>query len=223
MSEEYLRFKLFTDKPTAEDFAEVLKQNGIDYKIEEDALSFDASFAHDPLARDYVIAIKQADFKSAALAYDKYFAEQLGDVPEDYYLLQFTDDELLEILAKPDEWGSFDYQLARELLKKRGVEVSKEKTDRLKTDRYYQLAKPEGEKVKNIVGYYILSLLILPIGWIIGWTWGYSKKQLPDGYKVYAYDETVRKHGRIILFISILLSILYIVVRILDTIFVRYR
>jgi len=121
MNEEYLRFKLFTDKTTAEDFAEVLKQNAIDYKIEEDSLVFDASFANHPLARDYVIAIKQSDFKNASNAYDEYFAKQLNDVPADYYLLQFSDDELLDILARPDEWGAFDYQLATELLKKRAL------------------------------------------------------------------------------------------------------
>lgn len=217
MNEEYLRFKLFQDKPTAVDFAEVLKQKGIEYQVEEDALMFDPSFAHDPLARDYVIAIKQSDFKAASLAYDEYFAKQLHDVPEDYYLLQFSDDELLEILAKPDEWGSFDYQLAQDLLRQRGVTITKEKTDRLKADRYYELAKPEGEAVKNILGYYVISILFFPIGWIIGWVWGYSKKQLPDGYKVYAYNEKVRSHGRTIFLISMILFVLTVILRVVDT------
>lgn len=216
MNEEYLRFKLFPDKQTAEDFAEVLKQNNIDYRIEEDSLVFDASFANQPLARDYVIAVKQSDFKEASCAYNEYFAKQINNVPEDYYLLQFSDEELLDILAKPDEWGAFDYQLATALLKKRGIEITKEKTDRLKVDRYYELAKPEGEDAKNIVGYYIVSILFFPVGWIIGWIWGYSKKQLPDGYRVYAYNERVRLHGRIILTISIAVPALTVFLRILD-------
>lgn len=216
MNEEYLRFKLFPDKQTAEDFAEVLKYNNIGYKIEEDSLVFDASFANHPLARDYVIAVKQTDFKNAATAYDEYFTNQLSAVPEDYYLLQFSDDELLDILAKPDEWGAFDYQLATALLKKRGIDINREKTDRLKADRYYELARPEGENARNIVGYYIVSILFFPIGWIIGWIWGYSKKQLPDGYRVYAYNENVRMHGRIILLISIVLPVLIVILKVLD-------
>ncbi len=216
MDEEYLRFKLFTDKQTAEDFAEVLKLSNIDYKIVEDALVFDASFANHPLARDYVIAVKQRDFKEASGAYDEYFAKQLDNVPADYYLLQFTDDELLDILAKPDEWGAFDYQLSKELLKTRGIDISKEKTDRLKGERYYELARPEGEHAKNIVGYYIVSILFFPVGWIIGWIWGYSKKQLPDGYRVYAYNEKMRLHGRIILLICIVIPVLSVILRMLD-------
>ena len=121
MIEEYLRFKLFPDKPTAEDFAEVLKQNNIDYKIEEDSLVFDASFANHPLARDYVIAVKQSDFKSASIAYDDYFARRLNDVPADYYLLQFSADELLDILAKPDEWVLLITSLRKHYSKKEAL------------------------------------------------------------------------------------------------------
>jgi hypothetical protein len=218
MDQDYLRFKLFTDKAAAEDFADVLKQNNIDYRIDEDALTFDASFANDPLAKDYVIAIKQPDFIAASLAYDEYFAKRLGAVPDDYYLLQFSDEELEEILARPDEWGAFDYQLAQELLRKRGVEITNEKRDRLKVDRYYALAQPEGEAVTNIVGYYIVSIFFFPVGWIIGWTWGYSKKQMPDGYRVYAYNETVRNHGRIILLISIILPLFAAISKMIDMI-----
>lgn len=214
MTEEYVRFKLFPDKQTAEDFAEILKQNGIAYEIEDDIQVFDPSFANNPLNRDYIITVKQSDFKTASLAYDEYFAKQLGDVPADYYLFAFTDNELQEILAKPDEWGSFDYSLAQDLLKKRGIEVTKEKTDRLKAERYKQLAQPEGEPAKNIVGYYIISILFSPIGMIIGWVWGYSKKQLPDGYKVYAYNDKVREHGRTIFLISMLLFVLTVIFRI---------
>ena len=140
MNQEYLRFKLFPDKSTAEDFAEVLKQNNIDYRIEEDSVVFDPSYANNPLSKDYVITIKQSDFKSASYAYEEYFARQLNDVPEDYYLLSFTDDELMEILSRPDEWGAFDYQLAQQLLMERGYEVTAEKTDQLKARRYKELA-----------------------------------------------------------------------------------
>lgn len=127
MSEDYLRFKLFPDKETAESFAEVLQQNGIDHQIEEDAMVFDPSYANNPLSKDYVILLKQPDFKRASVAYDEFFAKQLNAVPEDYYLYGFSDNELMEILAKPDEWGAFDYQLAQVLLKERGIEVSREK------------------------------------------------------------------------------------------------
>jgi hypothetical protein len=194
----------------------VLKQNGIHYFIEEDMLVFDPSYANNPLNKDYAITLRRSDFKVAHTAYDEYFAKLLDNVPEDYYLLSFTHDELLEILAKPDEWGSFDYQLAQKLLKEKGIEITREKAEILKAERYKELAQPESEPAKNIVGYYILCILFFPVGLVIGWVWGNSKKQLPDGYKVYAYNDKVRKHGRRIFLISMIILAMRVTLKIIN-------
>lgn len=66
-----------------------------------------------------------------------------------------------------------------------------------------------------MVGYYIISILFFPIGIIIGWVWGYSKKQLPDGHKLYAYNTRVREHGKLILLISMILFVATAILRIL--------
>ena len=100
----------------------------------------------------------------------------------------------------------------------RGYEVTAEKMNQLKARRYKELAQPVGEPVKYILAFYVLcllSLVFLPVGIIIGWVWGYSKKQLPDGYKVYAYTTRVREHGRIIFLISMLLFVATVILRIL--------
>jgi hypothetical protein len=216
MDEQYVTLKLFPDRDSAEDFSQVLRQSNIDYYIEEDSVVFDPSYANNPLNKDYAVKIRQSDFKIAGEAYSEYFKSRLDSVPSDYYLLDFKDDELIEILERPDEWGIFDYQLAQELLKKRGVEVSKQKMDTLKADRYKQLAKPEGEPVSNIVSYYIISILFYPIGIIIGWVWGYSKKLLPDGHKVFAYNENVRAHGRTIFLIAAILFGLTVIWKVIE-------
>ncbi|MDN5202313.1 hypothetical protein QQ008_13085 [Fulvivirgaceae bacterium BMA10] len=38
---------------------------------------------------------------------------QIINVDSNHYLYEFTDDELFEILMKPDEWGSIDYELSK--------------------------------------------------------------------------------------------------------------
>jgi hypothetical protein len=216
MNHQYLTFKIFPDKASAEDFSEVLEQCGIEYYIEEDALVFDPSYANNPLNKDYAIKIKQSDFKTASGAYDEYFEKRVSQVPEDYYLFTFNNVELEEILTRPDEWGGLDYQLAKELLKQRGVDVSKEKLDRLRAERYKELAKPKNETISNIAGYYFISILFFPIGIVIGWIWGYSKKLLPDGKKVFAYNNRVQTHGRNIFLISLILFGLTVIWKLLD-------
>jgi hypothetical protein len=158
--------------------------------------------------------------------YDKYFQILIKDVSNDYYLFSFSDDELNDIIAKPDEWGSFDYQLAKELLKQRGKEISGNEIAFLKTERYKEISKPAQEKKSSVFFIYFICLVSLPvviltgksipiyffaIALITGWVWGYSKKTLPDGQRIYSYDDYVRKHGRIIVIISAVLFILSIV------------
>ena len=198
MSDLYLRFKSFPDKFAADDFAEVLKGKDISYFIEVDELVFDASYANHPLNRDYVLRIRQADFEKAHNAYNEYFEDKLDLVDQDYYLFSFTVDELREIISKPDEWGSFDYQLALKLLKEKGLPVSEEQRQSLKDERNKELEQSEGEPVSNILGYYIVSIFFFPIGFVIGWIWAFSKKTLPNGKIIPVYNKEVQKHGRII-------------------------
>ena len=205
-----LRFKIFPNRETAQDFAEVLKQNNIAYFIEEDMLVFDPSYAHNPMNKDYAILISSQDFTRATKAYEDFFSSLVDQVDPAYYLFSFSDEELKEIIAKPDEWGSFDYQLAQKILKEKGMEVSEEQIQVLKDLRHKELAEPEKETATNIGLYYILTLILFPIGIIIGWVWAYSKKTLPNGQRVYAYNKAVQGHGKRILTIGTIMFILSI-------------
>jgi hypothetical protein len=216
MYSPYVTFKIFPDKDSAEDFSEVLRLAGIDFEIEEDSLVFDPSYANNPLNKDYVVKIRQSDMSAATKAYADYFEKQIDQAPPDHYLFEFTDQELEEILAKPDEWGTFDYLLSRKILSQRGIEIPDEKLALLKAERYKQLAQPESENISNIAAYYVISILIVPVGIIIGWIWAYSKKQLPDGNKIYAYNQTVRKHGRILFFGCTVLFLIAVYLRVIQ-------
>ncbi len=123
MIRDYQTFRTFTDRETAESFADVLQQHGIQFLIEEDRLTFDPSYAHNPLNKDYRIKISPGDFTKAYAAYETYFASLVDKVEPDYYLHSFSDEELVEIVMKPDEWGTFDYLLAQKLLAERGISI----------------------------------------------------------------------------------------------------
>jgi hypothetical protein len=203
----FTTFKTFHDKETAEDFSDVLKEKGIEFYIEEDEPGFDPSYANNPMDTDYHIMIRESDFEKANQAYEDYFEKQLDHIPSDYYLYSFTDKELKEIVAKPDEWGSLDYLLAQKILAQRGLPVSEEEKQTLRTERSKVLQQPEKEKDLSIILYYIISLFF-PVGIVIGWVWTNSKKTLPDGTKVYRYNANLQRHGRIIFIFSLLLLVL---------------
>jgi hypothetical protein len=219
MSDTFLTFKVFSDHETAQDLADVLKQNDIPYFIEEDVLVFDPSYANNEFNKDYRLKIRQQDFERADNALQDYYKNQLDKVDKDYYLFDFSDEELQEIIAKRDEWGHLDYQLAQKLLVERGKEVKPQETRELRDKRINELSKPDKVKRRSLAIGYILCFFFFPIGLFMGWNWGYSNKTLPNGQRVYLYDQYGRKHGRRIFTMGIILLVLSILFKIIVVLF----
>ena len=211
MANEYRTFRIFPDNETAQDLALVLKEANIPYLIEEDALVFDASYANHPLNRDYRLKLRQEDFGRANEVLEIYYKEQLDKVDPDYYLFSFTDEELQEILAKPDEWGHLDYQLAMVILQKRGKALQPQQTQELREKRLGELTKPEGVSGSSLLFAYVFGILFFPVGIFIGWNWANARKTLPDGNKVPVYTAAVQKHGLVIFVVAVALLILTVV------------
>lgn len=211
MTDQYLTYKTFPDGDTAEDFAAVLKQADIPYYIEEDAVVFDPSYANNQFNRDYHLKVRQRDFGRANQVLNEYYNSQLDKIDKDYYLFSFSDEELHDILAKPDEWGHFDYQLAKKLLAQRGKEVRPQQAEEFWKKRVTALSTPEGVKSSSIVVNYIVAVFFFPVGLFIGWHWTNAKKTLPDGTRVPMYIAGVQKHGVRIFVIAMVVMIVTIV------------
>lgn len=213
MADTYLTFQKFNDAGLAQQIAERLKQNGINYLIENNQKFFDPSFANNTIDPDIIIKLRSEDFVKAHKALDEYYQKHLENVEEDYYLFTFTNDELREIITKPDEWGHFDYQLANKILRDRGKEIPAEEAAFLKTQRIKKLAQPEKEGSYWIYVGYFSAIFGGLFGIFIGWALAYLKKTLPNGERVFAYNENERKHGMTMLFISIFSLMFWIIFR----------
>lgn len=202
MESTFLTFKKFNDLTIAETIGEKLKENGINYIIENERNYFDPAFANNAFASNILLKIRSTDFTKAHIILEENYKTELKNIDKDYYLLSFTDEELIEIICKPDEWGYFDYQLALKLLKERGKEVNLEVITLLKSQRMKELSKPETTHRHWVYLGYISSILGGLLGLFIGWHLSYFKKTLPNGERIYAYTETERNHGTRMLLIS---------------------
>lgn len=120
MNESFLTFKKFKDPELAKVISDQLKQNNIEFLLEDNPKFFDPTFANNAFDPYIFIKIKPEDFTKATEALEEYYEMSLNHVESDYYLFEFTDDELFEIISKPDEWGPFDYQLSKKILSDRG-------------------------------------------------------------------------------------------------------
>src|SRR5262245_21414461 len=193
---ELLVYRKFAEREAAEALLQLLQKANISAEIVETGGSLDSMFVGTQLLDErFFVKIKGEDFKAANELLEKQNAVSLVDVERDHYLYQFTDEELVEILSKPDEWSSYDYQLASAILKERGKEVTPETAARLKKGRLTVLALPEKSPRVTIYVGYLLAVLGGLLGVFIGWHLITYKKTLPDGSRYYGYRQSDRQQG----------------------------
>jgi len=214
-------FRKSINKAIIEEIAFVLEDNHIPFKLVDNEKYFDATFVNDASKVEYQIMIDRADFDKAEEIMTNYFAQNL-EIPEDYYLKDFTNDELREIIYKKDEWSEFDYELAKKLLSERGIIISENEINQINSDRLESLKKnyEKPEDVKNLIILgYIFSIIGCLASFFIGFllfiSYGISlailksMKQLPNGERVYYFNKQDRRHGKRILIISIVFTVFW--------------
>ena len=208
MAEDMLTFRKFRDAEIAEDVSQHLTDAGILFRLADDRKIFDPTFANNPMQDETRIEISPADFPKADKALANYYRSQLDGIEKDYYLFEFSDWELYEILAKPDEWGELDYQLAQKILSDRGKPIDNERIAALKNKRDAQLAKPERSQAGLVIAGYFFALFGSFIGMVIGFILTGSKKTLPNGESVFIYSPQDRLNGKIILGVALIVLII---------------
>jgi hypothetical protein len=211
MMDVFQTFHSFNDMDLANELAEKLKQRNIEFIIEKSKPLLDSSFVNTSLEQNIHIKLQPNDFEKAHVALEDYYKAQLNNIDSDYYLFSFSNDELKEIIAKSDEWGYLDYQLARKLLKERGEEINDEAANKLRQDRIKSLSEPEkAGKLLLFFGYCFIPFGII-IGFFIGRHLFYNKRLLPNGKTIFNYREPDRKHGYRIMIIAGILFVLAII------------
>ncbi|MEJ0032857.1 MAG: hypothetical protein WDO15_21925 [Bacteroidota bacterium] len=193
------------------EFTQLLNSQGIEFITEDFDDSLGSLYGNSPMGKGTTIKIREKDFPKVDALLNAEAANLLDTVDNDYHLFSFSDEELLEIVAKPDEWSAFDYQVAKSILSSRGVTLGDEKLKQLKTERLHELAKPEEVQTFLIVTGYILACLGGFLGFFIGWHLARAKKVLPNGQRIFVYGVSDRTHGYRILFLGLTLGLFFLV------------
>lgn len=205
----YSVYKKYFEAEQAEALADLLKKNNIDCEISQDRDSLDSLYGDNHFNTVYFVKLEPAFFEIADnLLLAESEIEANTDDPE-HYLHSFSDDELLEILEKPDDWNALDYQRARKILESRGKKIGLKELKSLKNKRIQELAKPEEVLPVWIhIGYFFVVLGGV-LGLFIGMHLYASKKTLPDGRQIYTYKADDRKHGMRIIILGVIMFLMY--------------
>jgi hypothetical protein len=215
MSVNFLTFQQFNDPALAENLVDLLVENEIAYEVEEEILAINPLTAiNNELTKVYRVRINADDFTRVNQLIKEQNDQYINDVEKDYYLFDFTNDELTEILEKEDEWSSFDHELAKKILIDRRVDVNIVKLSAISESRLSKLRQPDPPQTFWIYAGYFVALLGGLLGIFIGWHLSSHKKTLPNGEQIYAYNENDRKHGRIIFYLGISCFIIWVVLKI---------
>ncbi|TFF40108.1 hypothetical protein [Mucilaginibacter psychrotolerans] len=204
MEPEFATFQTFNDPTLADALVEVLEKHEINYHLQQVTTSANPLMAlNNELDKEYIIKISPEDFTRANQILAEEQSVDLDAVESDHYLFAFSNDELLDLLAKREEWSAYDYQLAQKILSDRGVELSAEKLSQMEQERISELKQPEPPQTTWIILGYICAVLGGLFGLLIGWHLMGHKRTLPNGETVYAYTNKDREHGRVIFYLAI--------------------
>jgi hypothetical protein len=214
MEPEFITYQKFSDIALANAMAEQLDNHHIQYLIAEESFSFDPAFRMNNALKEYAVKIKNTDFEKANQILKDDESADVTEIDADYYLYAFTNDELMEVITKADEWSAFDNVLALKLLAERGISISEKEIAEINKKRIEELRAPEAPQTFYIVIGYLAALLGGILGIFIGWHLSTYKKTLPNGDRVYDYNENDRKHGKRIFYLSVIIFIIAIIYKI---------
>ena len=155
MTEKFITFEKFSHKNSANELIKLIEEKNIEYFLESNSLSFDSTFANNDFGTEYCLKIKKEDFNKVNEILLEKSEKEINEIEKDYYLFTLSDDELIEVISKSDEWNAFDVSLAKKLLKEKGVDISNKRIEKIKEQRILELAKPE----KNHLGFLIFGYI----------------------------------------------------------------
>lgn len=194
MKSAHASFRSTTDPAHARLLLQQLEEAGLDASLQENSATFDVTFTAG-LEREFHVMLPPEQFMQAELVLEEEAQADADALPADHYLHAFSDEELLEVLRKPDEWAPHDRILAKRLLQQRGVRVDPGEMARMQQARLAELALPEKARFMLIVAGIVMVLFGGVVGMLIGYSLSQGRKTLPDGRRVPRYTAADRRTG----------------------------
>lgn len=220
--EDYIFYRSFPEITEAQELSEVLKAANVAHLLRQNdqtAISFMNSHSGDR----YLIMVKEGDIKKA----DEVLLASVKEL--DITGHPFNDMSVMEledVLRNKDEWNIVEVEIAKRILKDKGLDVSESKIQKLEAEKIEELRK---EKKGNIALYVVALLCCVPwaLSWWVsgGWmfyfsgslavaisaNYAFAKTRLVNGERVFTYNAQTRLIGKLIFLLIIVLYLISLV------------
>lgn len=215
MEEKFSTYKKFIYQDDILELVEILRDHEIPYLINNNSSMLDSTFGNNDNTKQFELKIEKNNFQKVEQLEENLITKDVENVNEDYYLYDYSDEELLDIVLKKEEWSKFDYLLSQKILKERGKEVNKDLVNAINKRRIDDLKTTESSPKWLIITGYFFSILGGFIGIFIGLYLMNYKKSLPNGEIIYGFKEDDRRSGKNIFICSIIGLIFWFIVKLI--------
>ncbi len=207
--EEFLTIKKYSHEAPFRELLHLLEEHAVPYQTELHRARIEP-IGMTTLPPEFIVRVQPASFSRVNELLHDTAASEVLSAEGDHYLFAFKDEELFDILASPDEWSAYDYQLARRILRERDIDVDTKLLELLKKSRMQELAQPEEKQTANVQLGYLFALLGGVVGLFIGWNMTTARKTLPNGERLFVFQESDRRHGKWITGLSVISLIFWL-------------
>lgn len=201
---EFVVYRSYNNLFEAEGFSAFLNQNNINNYLMVGASTTDPLFINEERYNTFQLLIAPENLEKIEDLIEMNFEELFPKIPKDYYLLEFDEEELKQILKEKYKWNIQDYCYAKRLLKYKGIVYTENELSNFNKQNYYEIKGPKSLKCKYVAIGYLLAVFI-PF-W--GVYWGYEifrmKKELPDKKLVSYYNDDAKFHAFLMIALSVL-------------------
>ncbi len=185
---------------------ETLTNAGVPHRVAGTRAGFDITeVGRGDFPADMLVMVPYTEVKAARAALEASFAE--SELPKDHFLHTSTDEELLEILAKPEDWDPYLVLHARRLADARGTKLTAKVETKVAQLTEEQTRGFPAQPWQLILGWAAVAFGGV-LGIIIGYSLAYSKEKNLSG-EYFTYDEATRETGSMMLWCGLAMLIFW--------------
>jgi hypothetical protein len=161
-----IEFQRFPDFNAASELIDILEANQIPYQVDDSATRFDiASASTNPMENQIIVRIRETHFETVNNLFEKKTSQTDENNDVDHYLYTFSDNDIIDVIANPEEWTETEVKIANEIFKQRGLKPTAELIKSVRKEKIQEQNKKVTEtRNRFVLGYsWFLWIAILSI------------------------------------------------------------